>query len=308
MKILVADDDAVSRKMMERMLRQTEYEVTTADNGLEAAQILLKGNGPRLALLDWMMPELNGPEVCRRVREAHGNRYVFLTLLTSRDSNEDLVAGLEAGADDYLIKPCNPAELKARLRTGQRILRLEDTLVAAREDMRFRATHDGLTGLWNRTSVLEFLRCALERVESTAVLLCDIDHFKRVNDTHGHLVGDAVLREVACRLRGAVRTGDGVGRFGGEEFLVVLRNCDLEHLPERAEQVRRAVSERSAFLLNDAAVDVSISVGAALRQKDGPPTTIESILSVADDRLYHAKNSGRDRVMMADLAVTGEMA
>jgi diguanylate cyclase (GGDEF)-like protein len=304
-KILVADDDAVSRKIMQRMLQQTEYEVTTADNGLEAAQILLKGDGPRLALLDWMMPELNGPQVCRRVREAQDHRYVYLTLLTSRDSNEDLIAGLEAGADDYLIKPCNPAELKARLRTGQRILRLEDTLVAAREDMRFRATHDALTGLWNRASVLEFLRGALDNAESTAVLLCDIDHFKHVNDTHGHLVGDAVLREVAGRLRAAVRTGDGVGRFGGEEFLIVLRKCEMNDVRERAEGVRRAISERE-FVTGDSRLALSISIGCTASRGGNIPYPVESILSRADTSLYQAKEAGRNRVMFANLAVVNE--
>ncbi|MGA7525127.1 MAG: diguanylate cyclase [Acidobacteriaceae bacterium] len=306
MKILIADDDSISRRIMERMLQQIGYEVIVADNGIDAAEKLLDNDGPRLALLDWMMPQLDGPQVCRQVRAAGERRYVYLALLTSKDSRDDLVAGLDAGADDYLIKPCNPAELRARLRTGERILQLEDTLVASREDMRFRATHDALTGVWNRGTILEFLREALDHHEPTAALLCDVDHFKGVNDTFGHQAGDAVLREVAARLRGAVRAGDGIGRYGGEEFLVVLRNCDIERLRERAEQLRRAVSENS-FLANGANISVSVSIGAA-RRKDDPPATIESILSLADDRLYRAKNAGRNRVMMADLAVMAEMA
>ena len=298
MKILVADDDAVSRMIMERMLRQIGYEVTAAENGRDAVEKLLKNDGPRLALLDWMMPELDGPQVCHQLRTMHGHRYIYLILLTSKDSREDLVAGLDAGADDYLIKPCNPEELKARLRTGQRILRLEDTLVAAREDMRFRATHDALTSLWNRGRILEFLHTALQSSESTAILLCDIDHFKRINDIHGHLAGDAVLREVATRLRGAVRADDALGRYGGEEFLIVLNGCDARRLPERAEQIRRAVSDGGSIM--DGATSISVSIGAIALGGDNVAMPVEAVLSLADTALYHAKGTGRNRVVIAD--------
>jgi two-component system, cell cycle response regulator len=297
-KILVADDDAVSRMIMERMLRQIGYEVTAAENGRDAVEKLLKNDGPRLALLDWMMPELDGPQVCHQLRTMHGHRYIYLILLTSKDSREDLVAGLDAGADDYLIKPCNPEELKARLRTGQRILRLEDTLVAAREDMRFRATHDALTSLWNRGRILEFLHTALQSSESTAILLCDIDHFKRINDIHGHLAGDAVLREVATRLRGAVRADDALGRYGGEEFLIVLNGCDARRLPERAEQIRRAVSDGGSIM--DGATSISVSIGAIALGGDNVAMPVEAVLSLADTALYHAKGTGRNRVVIAD--------
>jgi two-component system cell cycle response regulator len=297
-KILVADDDAVSRMIMERMLRQIGYEVTAAENGRDAIEKLLDNDGPRLALLDWMMPELDGPQVCHQLRTMHGHRYIYLILLTSKDSREDLVAGLDAGADDYLIKPCNPAELKARLRTGQRILRLEDTLVAAREDMRFRATHDALTSLWNRGRILEFLHSALQSSESTAILLCDIDHFKRINDVHGHLAGDAVLREVAARLRGAVRVDDAIGRYGGEEFLIVLNGCDARRLPERAEQIRRAVSDGGSIM--DGVTSISVSIGAIALGGDNVAMPVEAILNLTDTALYHAKGAGRNRVVIAD--------
>ena len=303
MKILVADDDAISRMIMERMLRQMGYEVTSAENGCHAMEKLLDKDGPRLALLDWMMPELDGPQVCHQLRTMHEQRYVFVVLLTSKDSREDLVAGLDAGADDYLIKPCNPAELKARLRTGQRILRLEDTLVAAREDMRFRATHDALTSLWNRGRILEFLHSALQSAEPTSILLCDIDHFKRINDVHGHLTGDAVLREVAARLRGAVRLGDAIGRYGGEEFLIVLNGCDAQCLPERAEQIRSAVEGVSA---TTGATRVSVSIGAIALEGENVSMPVEAVLNLADAALYQAKADGRNRVVIADrLVATG---
>jgi diguanylate cyclase (GGDEF)-like protein len=305
MKILLADDDAVSRKMMERMLRQIGYDVVSAENGVDAIRKLLADNELRLALLDWMMPELDGPQVCRAVRSAEGRPYVYLALLTSRDSRDDLVEGLNAGADDYLIKPCNSAELKARLRTGLRILQMEDTLVASREDMRIRATHDALTSVWNRATILEFLRNVLQKCESTAILLCDVDHFKNINDTQGHPAGDAVLQQVAARLQAAVRPGDGVGRYGGEEFLVVLRDCELEHLAERAEQVRSAVSG-SGFSASGSPIAVSVSIGAVARRKDDPSASIESILSCADAHLYQAKHAGRNRVIIAHAAAMPE--
>ncbi len=303
MNILLADDDIVSRKVMTRMLEQIGYEVTLAENGQAAVDMLLAKDGPRMALLDWMMPGLDGSQVCRRIRSAQQNRYTYLALLTSRDSREDLVAGLDAGADDYLIKPCNPAELRARLRTGQRILRLEDTLIAAREAMRFRATHDALTAVWNRGSILEFLDGALRQDESLGVLLCDIDHFKQINDLHGHLSGDSVLRDVAARLRSAIRTGDGIGRYGGEEFLIVLRRCEAGHLVERAEQLRLAVEQR-AFSANGLELAVTMSVGAAVLPADATQRSIESLLSLADAALYRAKDAGRNRVMLAASVLT----
>lgn len=307
MKILIADDDAVSRKIMERMLQQIGYEVEVAANGRQALEKLLVPDGPRLALLDWMMPGLDGSQVCERLRSAGNGRYVYVTLLTSRDSSEDLVAGLEAGADDYLIKPCKPAEIKARLRTGQRILQLEDTLVAAREDMRFRATHDALTSIWNRAAVLEFLRDSLGRPEALAVLLADIDHFKSFNDLHGHLTGDAVLGEVAARLRAGVRAEDGIGRYGGEEFLIVLRRCPGQSLAERAEQVRQAIAAQP-FHANGKALQLTLSIGAVVRPEGESACSVESILHCADEALYQAKRAGRNRVIVADAAVLGGRA
>jgi diguanylate cyclase (GGDEF)-like protein len=302
MRILIADDDGISRAMMGMMLRQMGYEVLSAANGRDALDKLVDADGPRLALLDWMMPEMDGPEVCRIVRSANGQLYVYLILLTSKDTPEALVEGLDAGADEYLTKPCNSDELKARLRTGERILHLEDKLVSAREEMRFKATHDALTSLWNRGRILEALDEALLQMDSFAILMCDIDHFKAVNDQFGHLVGDAVLRELAVRLRGGVRANDLIGRFGGEEFLIVLNGCDPSRLQERAEQLRRAASEGS--VLTDAGeVSFTVSIGAVSVNREDRCTPAETILNLADAALYQAKREGRNRVVIAQRLV-----
>jgi two-component system, cell cycle response regulator len=301
-KILVADDDAISRCVMERTLRRAGYDVVLAENGRDALETLVSANAPRLALLDWMMPGLDGPAVCLEVRSHRERPYSYIALLTSKGAKEDLIAGLEAGADDYLTKPCHPEELKARLRTGERILRLEDTLVDAREEMRYKATHDALTSLWNRAAILAHLNNEIHRVRQDAkisLLLCDVDHFKRINDVHGHLVGDLVLQEIALRLVSAIRPGDAVGRLGGEEFLVILTDCGEESLYHRGEQLRQSVAS-SSFAANSQDIFVSVSIGAMTIQPGSRGQKVEVFLNQADTALYRAKLEGRNRVIVAE--------
>jgi diguanylate cyclase (GGDEF)-like protein len=287
----------MSLKLMQNMLKRIGYDVVAAVNGREALDRLLERDGPRLALLDWMMPEMDGPAVCQSVRALTQRPYVYVTLLTSKDSKADLVEGLDAGADDYLTKPCNPEELRARLRAGQRILQLEDNLVAAREEMRFKATHDPLTTLWNRGTILEALDRILQIPVPSAVLLCDVDHFKGINDKHGHLAGDAVLHEVARRLRSAVRPDDAIGRYGGEEFLILLAGCDERSLQDRAERLCAKVSGTSVDV-EGFPLSVTVSIGAVAVRTD-EPRVAETILRRADEALYLAKEKGRDRVEAA---------
>ena len=302
MKILIADDDPVSRRLFEAILQKSGYHVVTAENGTQALEELSRENGPRLALLDWMMPEMDGLEVCRKVRGRKGRPYVYITMLTSKLSHSDVVAGLEAGSDDYVTKPCNPEELKARLRTGQRILGLEDTLVEAREQMRFKAYHDALTGLWNHGAILALLKDELSRSARehvpVSLLLCDIDHFKRVNDIHGHLAGDEILRQVAVRLQQSVRTFDVVGRYGGEEFLILLKGCAGTHLSDRAQEVRDGVAS-TAFVMESVSLGLSLSLGALSVDEWNPVQSVERLLRRVDDALYMAKSTGRNRVVLA---------
>ncbi|MFP5227302.1 MAG: GGDEF domain-containing protein [Acidobacteriota bacterium] len=298
MKVLVADDDSVSRLLMQRTLQKFGYEVVQAENGRIAAEILDTCDGPRLALIDWIMPELDGPSLCRRLRgQKQRDFYTYLILLTSKESSEDIVEGLEAGADDYITKPCHPAELRARLHTGRRILSLEEKLVQAREEMRFQATHDALTSLWNRASVIAALQRELQRSvreqQPVSLLLCDVDHFKNINDTYGHLVGDFVLNEVARRLSCSVRTYDAVGRYGGEEFLVVLPGCASDSLEARAEALRSSVSS-APIEASGASPSVSISIGALTCEDWSQSIQMESLLAEADAALYRAKAEGRN--------------
>jgi two-component system cell cycle response regulator len=301
LKILIADDDPVTRGLIHKILDGAGYEVIAVENGRLAAERLCQPDGPRLALLDWVMPEIDGPSVCSEVRRKREQPYVYMILLTSKESKQDVVAGLQSGADDYLIKPFDHQELKARLRTGQRILGLEDKLVEAREEMRFKATHDPLTGLFNRGIIVESLSRELARTYRergcTTILLGDIDHFKQVNDTYGHLVGDAVLREVAIRLVDTVRSYDFVGRYGGEEFLLVLNNCETSNALKRAEMIRSTIAN-SPVSTPRGPLSVTMSLGV-LSSRDWGLRTTEEILRDVDDALYAAKAAGRNCVRLA---------
>jgi len=308
LKILVADDEALSRRLLEKTLARAGYEVIAVENGKQALEELCKLEGPRLALLDWIMPELDGPEVCRAIRTRSERSYVYLVLLTSKGSKEETVLGLESGADDYLTKPFNAEELRARLRVGERILLLEDRLVEAAENMRFRATHDQLTSLLNRGAVLDLLTRELHRSrreqKTTVILLGDIDHFKRVNDTFGHVVGDEVLVETANRLLSAVRSYDFVGRYGGEEFLVVLNSCDPAFARTRAEEIRKSISGREIQTAKGP-LTLTMSFGVLL-SSEWALKTIEELLHETDIALYDAKAAGRNCLRIAKPATTPE--
>jgi diguanylate cyclase (GGDEF)-like protein len=304
MRVLIADDDPVSCRLLDHLLRKWDYEVIAARNGVDAWEVLQADHAPRIALLDWMMPGLDGLEICRRVRARSAKPYVYIMLLTANDKVGNLVEGLESGADDYLTKPFHPQELRARLRVGLRMLDLESGLVEARENLRFKASHDALTSIWNRGAIIELLERELSRARrdgsSVGVLLADIDHFKRVNDTRGHLVGDEVLGAVTGRLKGEVRSYDSVGRYGGEEFLILLPGCDNPKLTAKAEQLVKIV-ERSSIETSAGPVPVTISIGG-IASGGCPHAELKSLLRAADAALYRAKISGRNRSEIAQLS------
>ena len=301
-RVLIADDDKLSRRLLQTTLEKGGYEVVAVEDGTSAARLLCQRNGPRLALLDWIMPGMDGPAVVRAVREQRDLSYVHMILLTSRQSKEDVIAGLESGADDYLTKPFHPPELRARLRAGERILLLEDRLVAAREEMRFKATHDALTSLWNRGMILDFLqrelsRASRDRSNGVTIVLGDIDHFKRVNDNYGHAAGDAVLRQVAERLNASIRSYDAASRYGGEEFLIVLIGCSSRLAVGRAEHIRLTI-ESQPFATHIGPLTVTMSLGIA-GTDDWAGLSAEPLIHEADLALYRAKELGRNRCVVA---------
>jgi diguanylate cyclase (GGDEF)-like protein len=297
MQILIAEDEAVSRRMLAHFLANWGYEVVEARDGEEAWEKLQQENAPKLAILDWMMPGIDGIEVCRRLRAAE-RPYTYVLLLTARQERQDVLFGLDSGADDYLTKPVDVAQLRARLGVGKRIIDLQQRLIEAYEAKRFEATHDSLTGLWNRAAVLGFLEGELTRSErdntNVAVVIADIDFFKQVNDTYGHLAGDAVLREVARRLDAGVRTYEWAGRYGGEEFLVVASRCTPEETGGLAERLRLRVSSEPV-LWGGQEINVSTSLGVATTDQLGELNG-DALLKAADSALYLAKRNGRNRV------------
>jgi two-component system cell cycle response regulator len=295
MRVLAAEDNPVFQSMLRTMLTKWGYDALIARDGVEAWNVLQGGNAPRLAILDWMMPGIDGVEVCRRVRGANREPYRYILLLTARTDAQDLVEGMEAGADDYLTKPFNAHELRVRLRAGCRILDLQEQLLHAREALRDQATHDGLTNLLNRSAIMEVLRNEIARAEREhqplSLLMLDLDRFKNINDTYGHLNGDAVLREAAQRMRRAGRRYDSVGRYGGEEFLVVLPGCDLANARSQAERLRETVAA-TTFGSGSQPLRVTISVGVSCAHDYDADT----LICEADEALYRAKSAGRNRV------------
>lgn len=303
-KVLIAEDDPVSRRVLHTFLLKWGYEVVVAEDGTQALAILERQDFPRLAVLDWMMPGLEGTQVCERIRKEPNRPYVYILLLTARSQKEDILKGLESGADDYLTKPFDAQELRARLQVGQRILSLQNHLIEAREELLFQATHDALTGLANRGVILEALHRERSRQSrmggSFGVVLADLDHFKYVNDQHGHLVGDAVLQELARRMRAAVRPYDLVGRYGGEEFLIVVPSSDVRGTMGLAERIRKSVEERPVKT-EAGEIHMTISLGVAVADPV-VPLDAQALLQVADDALYRAKDRGRNRCELGPAA------
>ena len=304
MKVLIAEDDAVSRRLLESSLTRWGYEVVVASDGLEASRLLLVPDAPKLAVLDWLMPGIDGAQLCEDIRRQKPEPYTYIIMLTSKQSKEDVIRGLEAGADDYVCKPFDPSELKVRLRTGRRILYLQDQLIGAREALRDLATRDQLTNLWNRSTILSIIGNELARANregsSIVVMVGDLDGFKQVNDTYGHPTGDEVLRGVAQAMKEVLRPYDSVGRYGGEEFVAVLPGCVRENAASHGERLRAAVS-RLEIATPAGVIRPTMSLGIAVADRHSPLDAHELIVA-ADAALYEAKRAGRNRVVVAEPA------
>ena len=299
MKILIAEDDLTSRLILTAILKKWGFDPVAAADGDAAWEILQKPAAPRLLLLDWNMPGLDGLQVCRRVREIALRNPPYVILLTARDEKCDIVQGLEAGANDYVAKPYDKDELLARIRVGQRMLELQANLMEARDALEHQATFDALTEILNRRAVLERLSQEISRAKREqgyfSVGMCDIDHFKTINDTHGHLAGDEALVSFARCMQAGLRDYDIFGRYGGEEFLVIAPGSmghDRESLYER---LRARVADNT-IVTPAGPLTMTVSIGVA------PGTglsTVDGLIADADAALYRAKAEGRNRVAYA---------
>jgi two-component system cell cycle response regulator len=298
-RILIADDDPASRLRLQRTLAGCGYEVTAVGDGLAAWEALerMPPDSSVLAILDWQMPGLDGVELTARIKADALARYTYVVVLTSRAGTPDVVAAMDAGADDFVAKPFEPDELKVRVRAGVRILQMQ-------AELRRRASHDELSAALTRRWVLELADRELIRARREgaplSLAMIDIDHFKRVNDTHGHPAGDAVIRQVAGRLKGALRASDLLGRYGGEEFVVVLPDCDRNRAGEVAERMRAAIAA-VPIVAGDASLALTVSIGVTTAGRGDSAAerpSLPALVHTADRALYRAKAAGRDRVMV----------
>ncbi|KAF0216312.1 MAG: response receiver-modulated diguanylate [Geobacteraceae bacterium] len=300
--VLVVEDNLLMRKILEASLMEAGYEVVSAGNGREALEIYGNGYYP-IIMTDWVMPEMDGLELCRVIRESHSERYTYIILLTSQDSKTEMIQGLEAGADEYLVKPVNPAELTVRLKTARRILDLESSLKTSLEEIKNLSLKDSLTGIFNRRYLNERLPHEIKRAyryeRPMSLIMLDIDHFKAVNDTYGHQTGDIVLKGCADCITGSIRKEiDWPARFGGEEFVIVLPETDLPGAMVVAERLRQLVAGR-ATRTNGTVIRITASLGVASFDPEyqREPVTAEILAGHADKCLYQAKNGGRNRVI-----------
>jgi two-component system cell cycle response regulator len=306
-RALVAEDDAASRILLQKVLTKWGYDVVTASCGEEAWQILTGDNPPDIAVLDWMMPGLDGVEVCRRVRALDLSSPPYLILLTSRGDKQDIATGLEAGAADYVQKPFDHDELRARLLVGRRFAELNRKLLDTQRELRRQALTDSLTHIMNRRAILMRLSEEMARAPRQGLPLSigtmDIDHFKLVNDNYGHAGGDFILQNVVERALKALRPYDALGRTGGEEFLVVMPGVGPRDAEIVLERIRKIVSATPIELQGQEMV-ITVSIGGAVWMRE----SIDEFLNRADEALYRAKGEGRDQVVLAPLEVLNEPA
>jgi len=304
MKLLVADDSNVSRSMLSAITKSWGYEVILAEDGEQAWKIMQENDAPQLLLLDWEMPKMNGIEVCERVIAKNPETPPYIVLLTSRSSSEDIVEGLSKGANDYLSKPFDTAELQVRLQVGKRMVEMQDKLNDTLNELKELASHDSLTGLLNRRAIMEGLPKEIQRMKRQEQVLCigmyDIDHFKQINDTHGHLVGDEVLKEVTKRMTSTLREIDLLGRYGGEEFLVITPVDSNNNGIMLYQRICDAVSAQE-IKIKDLSISVTISGGMTAYSADNNDQTITELIARADEALYQAKDNGRNQVVFKQI-------
>jgi diguanylate cyclase (GGDEF)-like protein len=292
MKILIAEDDTTSRLLFAATLRKLGHAVTAVENGQKAWEAWRAEAHP-LLISDWMMPDMDGLQLCRMIRAEPSLQYTYIILLTALDSKGSYLEGMNAGADDFITKPFDEEHLAARLRVADRILALHQKL-------HIQATHDRLTGVWNRAAIMDYLQAELKQAERdatpTGVIVADLDHFKLINDTFGHPAGDVVLQEAARRMQFALRPYDRIGRYGGEEFLITAPGCGWGHIATLAENIRSAVNA-APVESQYGQISMTVSLGAAIGGGKGEDAG--ALITAADEALYRAKKAGRNRAELA---------
>jgi two-component system, cell cycle response regulator len=299
MRILVASRPNSGRRLILRCLEDWGFDFTIAEQGDAAWRSLESQDASSLALLEWAIPGMSGLEVCERIRaRPQSDRYVYVIVLTTRKGRMDLLEATAAGADDYLRQPFDPSELKARLMLGKRIILLQKELIMARDSLRIAATRDSMTGLLSRTEIISFLRrhLARGRREGTplGIILADLDHFKKTNATYGHAVGDAVLQEAARRFRSGLLRHEQIGRYEGDEFLLLLPGCDLAGSASRADTIRNLIGTQPT-LTAQGPVDSTASMGVTFADTVSD-IRLETLLETAEAALHKAKKQGGNRV------------
>jgi diguanylate cyclase (GGDEF)-like protein len=301
-RILVVDDNQDNVEIIATRLRFRGYDMEEASDGKQALDMVHR-NPPDLILLDAMLPDIDGYEISRRIKGDETLPFIPIILVTARDSTQDKVAGLDAGADDYLTKPINFPELEARVRSMLRIKRLQDELEEKNRELERLSISDGLTGLFNHKHIHGLLAEEFERTDRSGdgltVAMFDLDHFKTVNDTHGHQAGDRVLMQFADMLRHTARDIDKIGRYGGEEFMVILPSTSLSEGAIFVERVRHEVEGHEFQIGRDEPLTMTVSAGVATYPHEmvGSP---ETLVRLADEALYAAKAAGRNRVIRFD--------
>jgi two-component system cell cycle response regulator len=294
MKILIAEDDPLAFHTLATLLQEWGYEVVPAADGNESWELLSHEDGPPLAILNWTMPGMDGLEVCQRLRHAGKAPHVYILMAIGESDQQNILAALDGGADDYLAKPFDKQELRFRLHAARRIVDLQEAL-------RFQSAHDILTGVWNRPVIIEILQRELARAARSGapigVIMADLDHFRKVNEDHGPAVGDEVLREVASRIEASIRSYDSVGRYGGEEFVIVVPACDALSAAGVAERLRHSISagpiETSAEAIR---ITLSLGVATPTLPVTGKGRKAGELIRGAAAAMQRAKQRGRNRV------------
>jgi two-component system, cell cycle response regulator len=299
MRILIAEDDFTSRAMLTATLRKWGFETAAAQDGAEAWRMIQQPGAPKLILLDWNMPEMDGLEVIRLLRAAETEEPPYVILLTSKGEKESLIAGLNSGANDYIVKPYDAEELLARIRVGQRMVEMQTGLAQARRDLAYQARHDVLTGVYNRRAIMEALNREIARTGRgggpLAVGVGDIDHFKLVNDRYGHAVGDEILCAIVRRLENGLRAYDHLGRWGGEEFLIIAPGCPVGEAFKLFDRLRTSIPAEP-MPTKAGPIPVTISLGVTVG--DGSQAGAD-LFAAADAAVYRAKDEGRNRVCLS---------